>query len=227
MQKQHCGEYMIICVAVGAGLLSYILNMMCQYDLETEKNVGRLHYLFQIKKERGIFFLICIIFCLALTWLFSQYHFGPLKVIKYLLLLAGLYPIAWEDAREKKIPNRWLLYLLVGRGFLFLAETICFPAMLIENAGFLLFGGLVSGAVFLLAYVVSRHAIGMGDVKLIALIGLFLGFRVTYFVMLAALILSAVYGGVMVLRKKKSVKDEIAFGPFVAAGTLMVLLIGA
>ena len=45
--------------------------------------------------------------------------------------------------------------------------------------------------------------------------------------MLAALVLSAVYGGGMVLRKKKGMKDEIAFGPFVAVGTLMVLLIGA
>ena len=119
MRKQDCGELMIICVAVGAGLLSFVLNMMCRYDLETEKTAGRMKYLFQIKKGRGVFLLICILFCLGLTWLFSQYHYGPLKVIKYLLLLSGLYPIAWEDAREKKIPNRWLFYLLAGGGVLF------------------------------------------------------------------------------------------------------------
>ena len=85
----------------------------------------------------------------------------------------------------------------------------------------------MSGAVFLTAYVISRRAVGMGDVKLVAVIGTYLGFRVNYFVMLAALVLSAVYGGGMVLRKKKGMKDEIAFGPFVAVGTLMVLLIGA
>ena len=227
MRKQDCGELMIICVAVGAGLLSFVLNMMCRYDLETEKTAGRMKYLFQIKKGRGVFLLICILFCLGLTWLFSQYHYGPLTVIKYLLLLSGLYPIAWEDAREKKIPNRWLFYLLAGRGFLFLAEAVYFPALLTENVKFILSGGLVSGAVFLTAYVISRRAVGMGDVKLVAVIGTYLGFRVNYFVMLAALVLSAVYGGGMVLRKKKGMKDEIAFGPFVAVGTLMVLLIGA
>ena len=227
MRKQGCGELMIICVAVGAGLMSYILNMICQYDLKTEKTISRVKYLFQAEKRRGFFFLMCILCCLGLTWLFSQYHYGPFKAVKYLLLLAGLYPIAWEDAREKKIPNRWLLYLLAGRGFLFLAEAVYFPALLTENVKFILSGGLVSGAVFLTAYVISRRAVGMGDVKLVAVIGTYLGFRVNYFVMLAALVLSAVYGGGMVLRKKKGMKDEIAFGPFVAVGTLMVLLIGA
>lgn len=51
--------------------------------------------------------------------------------------------------------------------------------------------------------------------------------KTTYFVMVVSLIFSALYGGSMVLRKKKSVKDEIAFGPFIAAGTLAVMLIGA
>ena len=45
--------------------------------------------------------------------------------------------------------------------------------------------------------------------------------------MLLSLILSALYGGIQVIRKKKSMKDEIAFGPFLAVGTLIVLLIGA
>ena len=67
----------------------------------------------------------------------------------------------------------------------------------------------------------------MGDVKLTAVIGTCLGFQTTYLVMLAASVLSAVYGVVMVLRKKKELKDEMAFGPFIAIGTFVVLLIGA
>ena len=85
----------------------------------------------------------------------------------------------------------------------------------------------MSGAIFFLAYVLSRHAVGMGDVKLVAVIGMCLGFGSTYLVMLLSLILSALYGGIQVIRKKKSMKDEIAFGPFLAVGTLIVLLIGA
>lgn len=218
---------MLGCVAVGSGLLCYFLNMMCRYDLETEEKKGRMNYLFRIDERRGIFILLCLAVNAGMAFIFSRYGYGPLKIIRYLFLLAVLYPIAGEDAREKRIPNRWLLYILAGRLCLFIAEAVWMPALIMENIQFALFGGAVSGAVFLIAYVVSRHAIGMGDVKLMAVMGTCLGFKTNYLVMLAASILSAAYGGIQVLRKRKGMKDEIAFGPFIALGTLVVLLIGA
>ncbi|MCM1121381.1 MAG: A24 family peptidase [Eubacterium sp.] len=214
-------------MAVGSGLLCYFLNIMCRYDLETEETDGRVKYFLRLDKRRGFFLLLCLVANTGLTLLFGEYHYGPLKVIRYLLLLAMLYPIAREDAREKRIPNRWLLYILVGRMCLFAVETVWMPSLILENIKFTLFGGLISGVIFLIAYILSRHAIGMGDVKLIAVIGTCLGLRTTYLVMLSSSILSALYGGSLVLRKKKSMKDEIAFGPFIALGTLLVLLIGA
>lgn len=204
-----------------------MLNILCRYDMEIEDVGGRMAYIFRADKQRIRFLMFCIVFGMALTKLFIGYHYGPLKVIRYLLLLAVLYPIAREDAREKKIPNRWLLYLLTGRGILLAVEMISFPSMIVDNIKFILFGGAMSGIIFFLAYVLSRHAIGMGDVKLAAVIGTCLGFRTTYLAMLAASILSAVYGGIMMLQKKKGMRDEIAFAPFIALGTFIVLLIGA
>lgn len=218
---------MFVGVAVGTGILCYWLNIMCRYDMEIEKKDGRGTYFFRLDRRRGITLILYLAVSMGLTWLFDQYHYGPLKTVRYLLVLALLYPIALRDAREKIIPNRWLIYLLVCRGILFGAEIICFPDLWIENIRFVLFGGAVSGMIFFVAYVVSRHAVGMGDVKLLTVIGMCLGFKTTYLVMLASLILSALYGGSMVLCRKKSMKDEMAFGPFVAAGTLIVLLIGA
>lgn len=218
---------MFVFVAVVSGFLSYFLNLICRYDLEIEKKGGRGKYLLGMDKRRGAALLLCLAACTGLTWLFGQYGYGPLKVLRYLLLLAILYPIAWEDAREKRIPNRWLLYILLCRGVLFAAEMFFFPALRMENLKFTFFGGAVSGAIFFVAYVLSRHAIGMGDVKLVAVIGMCLGIGTTYLVMIVSLIFSALYGGSQVLRRKKSMKDEIAFGPFLALGTLVVLLIGA
>ncbi len=218
---------MFICVAAGAGILCYLLMAMCWYDMEAEKSCGRGKYLIPMNRQRGITLILCFVLCGGLTWLFSQYHYGPLKTIRYLLLLAFLVPVGLKDAREKTIPNRWLVYILVCRGVLFLGELLSFPDLRVENIRFVLYGGLLSAIIFFAAYVLSRHAVGMGDVKLFAVIGMCLGFRVTYLVMLTSLILSALYGGCMVLRKKKSLKDEIPFGPFIAAGTWIVLLIGA
>lgn len=227
MRKRRYGESMVISVGIGTGILCYLLNMLCRYDEETEKKGGRIRYFLKMDGKKGMVLALCLAGCVGMTWVFAQYRYGPLKSIRYLMLLAVLYPIAWKDAKEKIIPNRWLAYILVCRIVLFVAEIICFPDLWLENVTFTLFGGAVSGAVFLIAYVLSRHAIGMGDVKLFAVIGLCLGFRTTYLVMVMSLILSALYGTGMVLRKKKSMKDEIAFGPFIAAGTFVVLFIGA
>ena len=200
---------------------------MCGYDLEREEKKGCVEYFLRFDKRRGVFLLLCLAVNVGMALVFSKYGYGPLKIVRYLLLLAVLYPIAKEDAKEKRIPNRWLLYILVCRLVLFLAEAVWMPALIAENIQFIVFGGVVSGGVFLIVYVVSRHAIGMGDVKLIAVVGTCLGAKTTYLVMLASSILSAVYGGVKLLRKQKGMKDEIAFGPFIALGTLFVLLIGA
>lgn len=227
MQRRHYGEDMFVWVAVGSGIVCYLLNMVCQYDMETGEKGGRSRYFLPTDRKKGIILMLCIFLCTGFMWLFDKYHYGPLKAVRYLTLLALLYPIALKDAREKIIPNRWLVYLLICRGLMFGAEIICFPALWLENIKFTLFGGAISGIIFFMAYVASRHAIGMGDVKLMAVIGMYLGFRTTYLVMVVSLILAALYGVGMVIRKKKGMRDEMAFGPFVAAGTLIVLLIGA
>lgn len=219
---------MFVGVAAAAGILCYFWNLMCRYDLEVgAEETKRWKFLIRMERQRVPILAFCLAVCTGLAWLFMQYGYGPLKVVRYLMLLAILYPIARVDAREKRIPNRWLFYLLLCRGVLFLAEMFFFPALRAENVKFIFFGGMVCGAVFYVAYVLSRHAIGMGDVKLVAVIGMYLGVGTSYLVMVVSLVFSAFYGVFQVLRKKKGMKDEIAFGPFLAMGTLAVLLIGA
>ncbi len=227
MRKRRYGEAMFIGVSVGTGLLCYFINIMCQYDLETDQTAGRIRYFLRMDRKRCVFLIVDLVVCMGMTGLFVMYRYGPLKMIRYLLLLALLYPIAAEDARNKVIPNRWLLYMVFCRACLFVLEAVYLPALILENMKFTLFGGMMCGGVFLIAYILSRRAIGMGDVKLAAVMGTCLGFQTTFLAMFAASLLSAVYGGSMVLRKKKGLRDEIAFGPFIALGTWIVLLIGA
>ena len=76
------------------------------------------------------------------------------------------------------------------------------------------------------AYVISRHEIGMGDVKLFALAGIYLGTSITYLLILVSLILAALYGVIKIVRRRLNAKDEIAFAPFVAVGAFIVLGMG-
>lgn len=217
--------------AVTGGLLSYLFWQRCAYERQKETENGEegkpfWRELVPNEKKRMIALGVNLVAAFLLTCLFSAYDYLPTKVLKYLLLMGGLLPIAWEDWHEKTIPNRWLLYLLGIRVCVIGIEAFLYPEAFVDNLIFTLIGGCVSGMVMFAGYVISRHQIGAGDVKLLAIIGMYLGATLNYFVMIAALITAAVYGGVRVFLKRSGIRDEIAFAPFIAAGVILLLTLG-
>ena len=94
-----------------------------------------------------------------------------------------------------------------------------------------LFNSLIAGsgafAIFLAIALISPGGMGAGDVKFVGVLGLMLGFPGVLF----ALWLAVVTGGRLVaatflLLRKRGRKDAIPFGPFLALGAAMVLLVG-
>ena len=88
--------------------------------------------------------------------------------------------------------------------------------------------GLVTGLVFLAiaelgAIVFKAEAMGYGDVKLAAFLGLLLGPRPTFNAVVLGVILAGVVAvGLLVFRVRK-MRDSISYGPFLAAGALASL----
>ncbi len=140
-------------------------------------------------------------------------------------LLALMPGIALIDVRHRIIPNR-LTYPALG---LFAAAIVL--ARVVGDAadpgrgliGLALFGGIL----FVVA-AVSR-GMGMGDVKLAALIGLVLGSLGLRFVGVAAgaAIVLGGLGGLAALAMGKDRKSAIPFGPYLAAGSVVAGLWGA
>ena len=134
---------------------------------------------------------------------------------------ALLVAISVIDIRTKKIPNR-IVYpsLLLAAGYLVVARVADADADvdLVRSAlGFLVLGG----GFFIVAFVVPK-GMGMGDVKLAALIGLVLGSQGLALVGVAAgagILLGGV-GAVAALVGGASRKQAIPFGPFLAGGAL-------
>ncbi len=84
--------------------------------------------------------------------------------------------------------------------------------------GLFLFGGL---------YLFSRgRAMGMGDVKLAASLGLFVGWPDAIFSFAAAFIIGAMAGVVLLALGKKEMKDSLPFGPFIAIGMTLIFFFG-
>ncbi|MFO7772651.1 MAG: prepilin peptidase [Dehalococcoidia bacterium] len=88
-------------------------------------------------------------------------------------------------------------------------------------------GGGVGFVIFFLLAVVSRGGMGWGDVKLAALIGLATGFPLVFFSIVLGAILGGVVAVALVIAKKRTFKETLPFGPFLALATMVTLLWGS
>jgi leader peptidase (prepilin peptidase) / N-methyltransferase len=90
-----------------------------------------------------------------------------------------------------------------------------------------LFAGILASVFFLTIFLFSRgRAMGFGDVKLAFFMGLFLGWPNIVVALFAAFMAGAVVGLALILLKKKGMKSEVPFGPFLIGGTFVALFWG-
>ena len=88
-------------------------------------------------------------------------------------------------------------------------------------------GGGIGFAIFLLIAIASRGGMGWGDVKLAALIGLATGFPLVFFSIIMGAILGGIVAAALVIAKKRTRRETIPFGPFLALAAMITLLWGS
>ena len=88
-------------------------------------------------------------------------------------------------------------------------------------------GGGIGFGIFLLIALVSRGGMGWGDVKLAALIGLATGFPLVFFAIIMGAILGGIVAVALVIAKKRTRRETIPFGPFLALAAMVTLLWGS
>jgi leader peptidase (prepilin peptidase) / N-methyltransferase len=137
-----------------------------------------------------------------------------------LVLVGVLVPVALIDLEHRIIPNKITLPAALGAVAIGCALAVRgVPEQLIAGAGaggFLLF--------FALAY---PRGMGMGDVKLAAVLGLFLGWSVAVAI-LAAVLLGTMVGSLVMARVgvEQGRRTAVPFGPFLALGGVIALFAG-
>jgi leader peptidase (prepilin peptidase)/N-methyltransferase len=87
-------------------------------------------------------------------------------------------------------------------------------------------GGLLFLIAFLYIAVRKQEGMGMGDVKLLAMIGAFLGWKGVVFVMLVSSLLGTVTGLSIILYKKGDLKYALPFGPFLSLAAVVYVFTG-
>lgn len=159
-------------------------------------------------------------------YLMKQYDYHLLKMIRYWMLMYGLVLLGILDCRKRIIPNKALLVMLGARSIWIIGDCICYPQMMMEIIVSALAGMLGGGGLFLLAGVIARKGIGMGDVKMIAVMGYFLGLQVLMSDLIITMTLTVVAGIAKLVFQKVSLRSEMPFAPFAAAGTIITILMG-
>jgi leader peptidase (prepilin peptidase)/N-methyltransferase len=146
----------------------------------------------------------------------------------YLVLTAALLAISIIDLEHFIVPDRITAPLTVS------ALALLGLAAAADGTGWrygrTLLGGLAFFAFLLLLNLLYPKGMGMGDVKLSFSLGLYLGWLGWGQVFLGgflAFLLGALVGVGLIATGVKGRKDFVPFGPFLAAGTLIVVLWGA
>ncbi len=148
-----------------------------------------------------------------------------LNLLFWLFFTAGLIVIFVYDFKHQIIPNE-IIYTLLAAGLVFVGvDTLFFGGYqyLIDH---LLSGLLAGGFFYALAAVSKGKWMGGGDIKLVAFMGLVLGWQGLLAALYFSFVLGAVFGLSALVAHKKALSSRIPFGPFLVAGTFVGLFFG-
>jgi prepilin signal peptidase PulO-like enzyme (type II secretory pathway) len=148
---------------------------------------------------------------------FAAYPFGGRAAVAG-LVAAVLVVIATIDVRTLTIPN-WIV--LPATALVLLADTVLMPGRALECA----LAALLAGVVLLLPNLINSSWMGMGDVKLGLLLGATLGWSVLAALEIAFVAVLPFAFAVVVRRGRQARSAALPFGPFMAFGALVVLIV--
>lgn len=185
----------------------------------------------------------------GLLFLAAFRSFGfTIETLFYLILICSLIVITFIDLEHMIIPNLVTIPgIIVGllynslktdwntsRDLLgeFSFSLVNFFGVLNEVPfldsvfGIIIGGGVLFLIAFLYVLIRKREGMGMGDVKLLAMIGAFLGWKGVIFVMLVSSVIGTVVGLSVIAYKKGNLKYALPFGPFLSLAAVIYVFTG-
>lgn len=202
----------------------------CQAPIMWYDNVPVISYLFltgKCRKCRGpISFRYPVVeFLTGLLSLAAFIKFGfSVDYFIYFAFIAALITITFIDLDHQIIPDIISLPgILAGFAASFALADITY----IESLAGILAGG---GVLFVVAagyeLIAKKEGMGGGDIKLLAMIGAFLGWKGILFTVFSGSLIGTIIGVALMIAQGKDSKYAIPFGPFLSMGALLYLFFG-
>jgi leader peptidase (prepilin peptidase)/N-methyltransferase len=156
----------------------------------------------------------------ALWVLVAAFADDALHLVLGLLLVTTLIPLTLVDLDRRLIPNKITLPASVAA----IAAAVLLDASFVPEQ---LIAGVAAGSFFLHAALAYPRGMGMGDVKLAGMLGLYLG-RAVAPALFIALVAGVVVGAAIIARKgaAEGRKTAVPFGPFLALGGVAAFFVG-
>ena len=164
-------------------------------------------------------------FITAVLALLLFLQFGlTLTFLIFFIFTAVLIVITFIDLDHQIIPD---IITLPGIPIFFLLAIFGVKIPWMEALiGLLIGGGVLFAIALVYEFLTKREGMGGGDIKLLAMIGGFLGWKSLIFVLLFSSFSGAIVGLTAMVIKKQDMKYAVPFGPFLSAAAVAYLFCG-
>lgn len=164
--------------------------------------------------------ILCGLFALAVFL-----HYGMrVESLVFFIFIAALLVITFIDIDHRIIPDVISLPgIPIGFAASFLLPQVTWTDSLL---GILIGGGSLLAVAWGYRLLTGKEGMGGGDIKLLAMIGAFIGWKGVLFTIMASSFTGTIVGLVVMLKNRKSMKLAVPFGPFLAIGAILYIFFG-
>ena len=148
-----------------------------------------------------------------------------IELVLVTLFLSSLLVASVIDIQLQIIPNRLTYpFLFLGWGQAFIVQSPLFADLPRSLLGSLVGGGMLWGIATLYRKIRAKEGIGLGDAKLLAMIGAWLGWDAIPFILIMASTSALLLATLSLLQKRMAWDTPLPFGPFLSLGSVAYLL---
>ena len=147
---------------------------------------------------------------------FAFWYYGPSALLASRLVFGCALMVLFAiDLEHHLLPNAITLPgIAVGFVFSFFTE----PGWMSSLIGVLLGGGVLLGVAEVYYRIRHEEGLGMGDVKMLAMVGAFIGWKLTLLTLMMASFSGTIIGLILIITKRGGLKYALPFGTFLALG---------